>query len=56
MLRTVNMKQWLSVLDINKAFAKVVGEKVNRGAGYGLECIYQPKPYIDKMKELVHNY
>ena len=28
--------------DINKAFAKVVGEKVNRGAGYGLEipCIY----------------
>ena len=39
--------------DINKAFAKVVGEKVNRGAGYGLEipCIYHlygPKPYIDK--------
>lgn len=28
--------------DINKAFAQVVGEKVNRGAGYGLEipCIY----------------
>ena len=27
--------------DINKAFAEVVGEKVNRGAGYGLEipCI-----------------
>ena len=26
---------------INKAFAEVVGEKVNRGAGYGLEipCI-----------------
>ena len=23
--------------DVNKAFAKVVGEKVNRGAGYGLE-------------------
>ena len=23
--------------DTNKAFAKVVGEKVNRGAGYGLE-------------------
>ena len=43
---------------INKAFAKVVGDKVNRGAGYGLEipCIYHlygPKPYIDKMKELV---
>ena len=44
--------------DINKAFANVVGEKVNRGAGYGLEipCIYhlyRLKPYIDKMKELV---
>ena len=44
--------------DINKAFAKVVGDKVNRGGGYGLEipCIYHlygPKPYIDKMKELV---
>ena len=46
--------------DINKAFAKVAGEKVNRGAGYGLEipCVtvyhlYGPKPYIDKMKELV---
>lgn len=43
---------------INKAFAKVVGDKVNRGGGYGLEipCIYHlygPKPYIDKMKELV---
>ena len=27
--------------DISKAFAEVVGEKVNRGAGYGLEipCI-----------------
>ena len=44
--------------DINKAFAKVVGDKVNRGGGYGLEilCIYHlygSKPYIDKMKELV---
>ena len=44
--------------DINKAFAKVVGEKVNRGAGYGLEipCVYHlygRKPYVDKMKELV---
>ena len=44
--------------DVNKAFAKVVGEKVNRGAGYGLEipCVYHlygPKPYIDKITELV---
>ena len=44
--------------DVNKAFAKVIGKKVNRGAGYGLEtlCEYHlcgPKPYIDKMKKLV---
>ena len=44
--------------DINKVFAKVIGEKINRGAGYGLEIpceyhLYGPKPYIDKMKELV---
>ena len=46
---------------LNKAFAKVVGEKVNRGAGsYGFEipCVYhlyRPKLYIivDKMTELV---
>ena len=44
--------------DVNKAFAKVIGEKINRGAGYRLEipCVYHlygPKPYIDKMTELV---
>ena len=44
--------------DANKALAKVIGEKVNRGAGYGLEIpceyhLYGPKPYIDKMKKLV---
>lgn len=44
--------------DTNSGFAKVVGEKVNRGAGYGLEipCVYTlygPKPYIDKMKALI---
>ena len=43
--------------DFNKAFAKVVGEKVNRGTGYGLEipCIYHlygPKP---KTKGLVNS-
>ena len=29
--------------DVNKAFARVTGGKVNRGAGYGLEipCVYQ---------------
>ena len=44
--------------DTNSGFAKVVGDKVNRGAGYGLEIpceysLYGPKPYIDKLKELV---
>ena len=44
--------------DVNKAFAEVTGEKVNREAGYGLEipCVYRlygPKVYIDRMKELI---
>ncbi len=44
--------------EFNKAFAEVVGNKVNRGAGYRLEipciyCLYGPKKYIIKMKELV---
>ena len=44
--------------EVNKAFAEVTGEKVNRGAGYGLEipCVYRlhgPIVYIDKMKELL---
>ena len=44
---------------LDKAFAQVTGDKINRGAGYGLEvpCVYRlygPKVYIDKMmKELV---
>ena len=43
--------------DVNKAFARVTGGKVNRGAGYGLQiqCVYQfyePKPYIDKIREV----
>ena len=38
--------------DTNKAFAKVVGDKVSREAGYGLEipCVYSlygPKPYVE---------
>ena len=44
--------------DVNKAFAEVTGQKVNRGAGYGLEvpCIYRlygPKVYTDKIKYLI---
>ena len=43
--------------DVNKAFAEVTGEKVNRGAGYRLEipcmyCVYGPKTYVNKLKEL----
>ena len=43
--------------DVNKAFAEVTGEKVNRRAGYGLEipCVYRlygPKAYVDRMKEI----
>ena len=41
-----------------KAFARVTGSKINRGAGYGLEipCVYEfygPKPYIDKLREVI---
>ena len=44
--------------EVNKAFAEVLGEKVNRGAGYGLEIpckyrLYGPKGYIIKMREIV---
>ena len=44
--------------DVNIAYAKVTGGKINRGAGYGLEisCIYRfygPREYIDKMKEII---
>ena len=46
--------------DVNKAFVRVTGGKVNRGAGYGLEmqCVYQfygPKPYVDKIREVFHS-
>ena len=44
--------------EVNKAYAEVTGEKLNKGAGYVLEipCLYRlygPKVYIDKMKELL---
>ena len=43
--------------DINKAFVEVTEERVNRGAGYGLEipCIYHfygPEPYTKKLREI----
>ena len=44
--------------DVNKAFVEVTGEKVNRGAGYGLEipCVYRlygPPAYIERMRTIV---
>ena len=41
--------------DVSKAFARVTGGKVNRGAGYGLKTIYGPKPYVDKIREVFHS-
>ena len=40
-LASINISNVLK-RDTNKAFAKVVGDKVNRGAGYGLKipCVY----------------
>ena len=43
--------------DVNKTFAAVIGEKVNRGAGYRLDIpcmclVYGPKTYVNKLKEL----
>ena len=44
--------------DVNKGFAEVTGDKVNRGAGYGQEVpctyrLYGPRAHIDKMKKFV---
>ena len=41
--------------DVNKAFARVTGSKINQAAGYGLEipCVYkfyEHKPYIGKLR------
>ena len=47
---------------VNEGFAKVViGDKVNRGAGYGLEIpctyrLYGSKPYVDRMKSIVESW
>ena len=44
--------------EVNKAFAEVTGTALNRGGGYGMEVpckyrLYGPKPYIQKMKQIV---
>ena len=43
--------------EVIKAFAEVMGEALNRGAGYGLEVpykyrLYGPKAYIQEMKQV----
>ena len=45
----------------NQGFVEVTGDKVNRGAGYGLEImapvatykLYGPRLYIQRLKEIV---
>ena len=37
---------------MNMVFAKVMGEKINRGADYGLEV--PPKGHINKTKHLIN--
>ena len=44
--------------DCIQGFMEVNGEKVNRGAAYGLEIpctynLYGPKPYIERLTEIV---
>ena len=54
-----NLAPWLSqflLRDVNKAFAEVTGQKLNRGYGLEVPCIhvyrlYGPKVYIDKIKD-----
>ena len=46
--------------DFNKAMAEVTGDRVNRGARYGLEvpCIYRlygPSAYLDKVTEVLRD-
>lgn len=44
--------------DYNKGTVEITGERVNRGAGYGLEapCIYRlygPKKYLERLEDMV---
>ena len=47
--------------EVNKGFAIVAGDNVNRGAGYGLEipCTYRlsgGKQYVDRLKDIIDNW
>ena len=44
----------------NKGFVQVTGNKVNRGAGYGLEVpctykLYGPRPFIERITQIVQS-
>lgn len=46
--------------DCNKGFVQVNGNKVNRGAGYGLEVpctyrLYGPRPFIERITQIVQS-
>ena len=46
--------------DCNKGFVQVTGNKVNRGAGYGLEVpctyrLYAPRPFIERITQIVQS-
>ena len=50
--------------DCNKGFVQVTGNKVNRGAGYGLEVpcttpcthrLYGPRPFIERITQIVQS-
>ena len=48
----------MELTELQLSLAEVAGDRVNRGAGYGLEgpCIHRlfgPKPYLDKAQEAV---
>ena len=56
-----NLAPTVSAFLRRDGFAEVTGDKVNRGAGYGLEIpctyrLYGPKPYVDRMKDIVENW
>ena len=44
--------------EVNKCLIELTGEKINRGAGMGLElpCIYRlygPRPYLDRLEAVI---
>ena len=45
--------------DCNKDFVQVTRNKVNRGAGYGLElpiqAVYGPRPFIERTTQIVQS-